>query len=151
MPKPLADQVLADLQPAQLVVHRGEPLSFGWLPSERLDQHDPGDAQDLLQVGGHLAALFLGAPAGLISGLPGSPGGQRHRRDHHRDRQGQLPGERQHQGERGDRDQRAGDQPEHGVGDHVLDAVDVGVDPRQQVTGLAVGEERDRLVQQPAE
>jgi hypothetical protein len=37
---------------------------------------------------------------------------------------------------------------EIGVGDHVLDPVDIGVDPRQQVAGLVAGEEPDRLIQQ---
>jgi len=98
-----------------------------------------------------MAPLALGTAPGGVGGLAGLAGGQPDRRDHDQDGEGQRPGEGDHQRERGHGDQEVGDQAEDGVGDHVLDAVDVGVDPREQVAGLVAGEEPDRLIKQRLE
>jgi len=51
----------------------------------------------------------------------------------------------------GDRDERVADDPEHRVGNHVLDAADVVRHPRHHVAGTTLGEERHRLIDQRLE
>ena len=81
----------------ELGVHAREPVAFGRCLAEGFDQHDAGDAEDLLQVRRHRAALTLGTSPGGVGGLAGLAGRQPDQRDHDQDGEGQRPGEGEHQ------------------------------------------------------
>ena len=150
-PEPALNHRLLNLQLTKLLVQAVEAQLLDAFLGEGLHQQDARDAQHLLHVGGSLRQLLLDPLAGAVVRTAQVPAGHQHQRHQGQGRHRQLPAEADHKGQGAERDHQAAHESEDRVRDDIVDATDVVVHPREQVSRAAAGEEPDRLLHQAPE
>ena len=142
--EPAPDHRLADLESGQRLVLPPELVDRGLLLTERLRQQDPGDAQGLLGRGAHLGQRLLGLGRHLAADLPDPIGQVQEDRREAEGQEGEPPVEDEHRDHRRDRDgEVAGDRAGR-VGHDRLDATDVVGQAALDLARSRLGEEAER-------